>query len=42
MNLEKDSGKLAQAAQSGNMDDIKAQFGATAKSCKAYHDKYRQ
>lgn len=33
--------ELAKAAQTGNIDQIKQAFGATAKSCKACHDAYR-
>lgn len=33
--------KLAAAAKTGNLDAIKAAFGATAGSCKACHDAYR-
>jgi cytochrome c556 len=32
---------LAQAAASGNMDQIKVAFGATAKACKTCHDNFR-
>ena len=32
---------LAQAAASGNMDQIKVAFGATAKTCKTCHDDFR-
>jgi cytochrome c556 len=35
------TGKLAAAAKTGNIDAIKAAFGATAGSCKACHDAYR-
>jgi cytochrome c556 len=33
--------ELAKAAQTGNLDQIKQAFGATAKTCKACHDSYR-
>lgn len=33
--------KLSAAARSGNLDALKAAFGATAGSCKACHDSYR-
>lgn len=33
--------KLAAAAKTGNVDALKAAFGATAGSCKACHDAYR-
>lgn len=34
--------KLAAAARSGNLDNLKAAFGPTAQSCKACHDAYRK
>jgi cytochrome c556 len=34
--------KLNQAAGSGNQAAVKEQFGATAKSCKNCHDKFRK
>ncbi|HEY1089839.1 MAG TPA: cytochrome c [Burkholderiaceae bacterium] len=33
--------KLDAAAKGGNFDEIKAAFGATAKTCKACHDSYK-
>jgi cytochrome c556 len=39
--LTKAAADLATAADSGNLDQIKLAFGATAKSCKACHDSYR-
>jgi len=36
-----ETGKLAVAAKAGNIDTLKAQFGATAGSCKACHDSFR-
>ena len=36
-----ETGKLAVAAKAGNIDALKAQFGATAGSCKACHDSFR-
>jgi len=36
-----ETAKLAQAAASGKMDAVKAQFGPVAKSCKACHGQYR-
>jgi cytochrome c556 len=33
--------KLSAAGKTGNLDQIKAAFGATAGSCKACHDAYR-
>jgi cytochrome c556 len=35
-------GKLAAAAKTGNLDNIKATFGAAAGTCKACHDEYRK
>lgn len=34
--------KLQAAAKTGNLDQIKAAFGATGQSCKACHDEYRK
>ncbi len=39
--LEEESAKLAEVAKGDDMDQIKAQFGATGKSCKSCHDEYR-
>lgn len=39
--LEDESAKLAEVAKGDDMDQIKAQFGATGKSCKSCHDEYR-
>ena len=36
-----ETGKLAVAAKAGNIDALKAQFGAAAGSCKACHDSFR-
>lgn len=36
-----ESTKLAAAAKTGNLDQIKVAFGDTAGSCKACHDDYR-
>lgn len=36
-----ETGKLAQVARTGSLDDIKKQFGATGGTCKACHDDYR-
>jgi cytochrome c556 len=40
--FEKAVQKLADAAENGNLKDVKAQFGEVAKSCKACHSKYRK
>ena len=34
--------KLAEVAKTGNMDQIKPQFGEVAKTCKACHDNFRK
>jgi cytochrome c556 len=39
--LQAESAKLKAAVHCGDVDAIKAAFGATAKSCKACHDAYR-
>jgi cytochrome c556 len=36
-----ESGKLAAAAKTGNLDAVKTAFAATAGTCKACHDAYR-
>jgi cytochrome c556 len=36
-----ETAKLAQTAASGDLEAIKAQFGAVAKTCKGCHEKYR-
>ena len=36
------AGALATAAKSGDLEQIKAAFGPTAKTCKACHDEFRQ
>jgi cytochrome c556 len=40
--LQAEATKLAAAAKTGNLDNIKAAFGPTASSCKACHDAYRK
>ena len=39
--LEAEAIKLAAAAKTGNLDNLKTAFGATAGTCKACHDAYR-
>lgn len=39
--LEAESVKLAAAARTGSLDNLKAAFGSAAGSCKACHDNYR-
>lgn len=39
--LGAESSKLLAAAKTGNLDNLKAAFGATAGTCKACHDAYR-
>jgi cytochrome c556 len=34
--------KLAAAAKTGNLDNVKAAFGAVGQTCKACHDAYRK
>ena len=40
--MQEEVAKLQVAAKSGNLDQIKAQFGATGQSCKACHDNFRR
>lgn len=39
--MQEEVAKLATAARSGNADQVRAAFGATAGTCKACHDNYR-
>ncbi len=39
--MQAETVKLASAAKTGNLDNLKTAFGATANSCKACHDNYR-
>ena len=39
--MQEETAKLADVAQQGDFDALKAQVGATGKACKACHDKYR-
>ncbi|MEY2776192.1 MAG: hypothetical protein RLY30_290 [Pseudomonadota bacterium] len=39
--LQKAAANLKVAADSGNLDNIKKAFGATAQTCKACHDSYK-
>ena len=39
--LQAEATKLAAAAKTGNLDNLKASFGATAGTCKACHDAFR-
>jgi len=39
--MQEEVTKLAAAARSGNADQVRAAFGATAGTCKACHDNYR-
>ena len=36
-----DTTRLAAAAKTNNLDNLKTAFGATANTCKACHDAYR-
>ena len=40
--MEQEMSKLAQAANGGDLNAIKAQFGNTGKACKACHDDFRK
>jgi cytochrome c556 len=40
--MQDEVAKLQVAAKSGSVDQLKAQFGATAQSCKACHDNFRR
>jgi len=39
--LQAEAVKLAAAAKTGNLDNLKTAFGAAAGTCKACHDNYR-
>ncbi|HTS52136.1 MAG TPA: cytochrome c [Burkholderiales bacterium] len=39
--MQQETAKLAEVAQSGDFNALKAQVGDTGKACKACHDKYR-
>jgi cytochrome c556 len=39
--LQAETVKLAAAAKTGNLDNLKSAFGAAAGTCKACHDSYR-
>lgn len=39
--LQAEAAKLAAAAKTGNLDNLKAAFGPTAETCKACHDAFR-
>ena len=40
--FQEEAAKLATAAKTGQLDALKAAFGATAQTCKACHDSYRK
>ena len=40
--LESETAKLVTAAKSGDVGQLKSQFGATAKACSACHDDFRK
>ncbi len=42
LKAEENADKLAAAAKTGNLEQIKAAFGATGQSCKACHDDFRK
>lgn len=39
--MNQETARLAQVAQNGDFEALKAQVGETGKACKACHDKYR-
>jgi cytochrome c556 len=39
--MQDEAAKLAAAAKTNNLDNLKAAFGETAKTCKSCHDNYR-
>ncbi|TCV86413.1 c-type cytochrome [Sulfurirhabdus autotrophica] len=39
--LQAETAKLAQVSKTGDMNQIKAQFGETGKTCKACHDNFK-
>jgi cytochrome c556 len=39
--LENETAKLAAAAKTGDLDAVKAQFGATAQTCKGCHGEFK-
>ena len=39
--MQQEVGKLHTAAQTGNLESIKAAFGAVAKTCKSCHEQYK-
>ncbi len=40
--LQAETAKLAAAAKTGNLDNLKASFGSTAGTCKACHDDFQK
>lgn len=40
--MQAEVAKVAAAAKSGNLDNLKATFGAAGQSCKSCHDSYRK
>jgi cytochrome c556 len=40
--MQAEVGKLAAAAKTGNLDSVKAAFGAAGQTCKACHDNFRK
>lgn len=40
--MQAEIAKLAAAAKTGNLDNLKAAFGPAAQSCKACHDQFRK
>ena len=40
--MEQEMGKLAQVAKGGDLNAVRAQFGATGKACKSCHDDFKK
>ncbi len=40
--MQAEVAKVSAAAKSGNLDNLKAVFGAAGQSCKNCHDNYRR
>jgi cytochrome c556 len=40
--MQREISKLADVARGGDLDAVKAQFGATGKACKACHDDFKE
>lgn len=40
--MQAEIGKLVAATKTGNLDSVKAAFGAAGQTCKACHDDFRK